>query len=215
MIMDSSIGEYSNMGESSEKSSLLKLGNCLANNSSCYLPENQFETNFGRKIEKIGSGTYGEVYKTDKEYAIKKFRNDDDEDIDPSNLTEIAILRYLNHSRVIPLLGFNLHLEPCDSFFRINLNTAMPLIQESLEDIIRKEHVSIATRKLIIYQMLQGLAYCHAHHIWHRDVKPGNILRLSNGDYCLIDFGLSKINASKRHHHTNEVFTLWYRPIEL
>ena len=30
--------------------------------------------------------------------------------------------------------------------------------------------------KLYLYQMLAGIAYCHAHRVLHRDLKPQNLL---------------------------------------
>ncbi|GBP24433.1 hypothetical protein EVAR_19309_1 [Eumeta japonica] len=52
--------------------------------------------------------------------------------------------------------------------------------------------------KQIIWQTLQGVAYCHRHNCIHRDVKPENILLTSDGVVKLCDFGFARMINSKR-----------------
>ncbi|EDO08204.1 protein kinase domain containing protein [Babesia bovis T2Bo] len=85
--------------------------------------------------------------------------------------------------------------------------------------------------KVIMYQMLQGLAYIHSNRIIHRDIKPQNILiKKSNGlinthealsspcewQVKIGDLGLSTIIPARYlTTMTEEVVTLLYRPPEL
>ena len=39
--------------------------------------------------------------------------------------------------------------------------------------------------------VLQGLRACHDRDVYHRDVKPANIVRGDNGSVCLVDFGIA------------------------
>jgi len=49
-----------------------------------------------------------------------------------------------------------------------------------------------ATRERLAQELIEALAYMHAHQVVHRDLKPSNILITRNGHQLkLIDFGLS------------------------
>jgi len=68
------------------------------------------------------------------------------------------------------------------------------------------------TVKSFLYQLLQGLAYCHKHRVLHRDLKPQNLLINMEGELKLADFGLARGFGIPVKKYTHEVVTLWYRP---
>lgn len=47
--------------------------------------------------------------------------------------------------------------------------------------------------KSIMYQILTGVKYMHSKKVFHRDLKPQNILINSAGNVKIADFGLGRI----------------------
>jgi serine/threonine-protein kinase len=64
---------------------------------------------------------------------------------------------------------------------------------QSCAEILRDENwVEVDEALRIVEQACEGLAYAHRHGVVHRDVKPGNLLRSSEGEVKLADFGIAK-----------------------
>lgn len=68
-----------------------------------------------------------------------------------------------------------------------------------------------ATIKSFMYQLLQGVAFCHENRVLHRDLKPQNLLIKNKGQLKLADFGLARAFGIPVNTFSNEVVTLWYR----
>ena len=67
------------------------------------------------------------------------------------------------------------------------------------------------TIKSFMYQLLQGIAFCHENRVLHRDLKPQNLLINNKGQLKLGDFGLARAYGIPVNTFSNEVVTLWYR----
>ena len=48
----------------------------------------------------------------------------------------------------------------------------------------------------IMSQLLEALAHAHERRVWHRDIKPGNLIVMMNGRVKVADFGIARIEAS-------------------
>ena len=67
-----------------------------------------------------------------------------------------------------------------------------------------------------LFQILHSLIHLHQHRIFHRDLKPQNLLVDSTGTKVkLADFGLARAFGLPIKTYTHEVVTLWYRCPEI
>jgi len=72
--------------------------------------------------------------------------------------------------------------------------------------------------KTMLRQLVEGIGFCHARRILHRDLKPQNLLvdTVDGVDTLKIaDFGLARAVQRPVRKYTKEVVTLWYRPPEI
>jgi serine/threonine protein kinase len=64
-------------------------------------------------------------------------------------------------------------------------------------------------------QILLGMQYLHQNKVFHRDLKPHNILISHAGTVKIADFGLSRVVGMYLETMSKEIETLWYRAPEL
>jgi serine/threonine protein kinase len=69
--------------------------------------------------------------------------------------------------------------------------------------------------KLFLYQLCNGINYCHSRRIIHRDLKPQNLLIDKSGTLKIADFGLARAFSLPIKTLTHEIETLWYRAPEV
>ena len=159
------------------------------------------------KQENIGSGTYGDVFKgiykkSNEIIAIKKIKIElESEGVPSTALREISILRELKHPNIVQLKDV------------VCTENKLFLIFEFLEIDLRKYLVSLSPEeyldsdliKSFLYQILEGVAYCHSKKILHRDLKPQNLLLDQTGRLKIADFGLARAFSIPIRPYTKEV----------
>ena len=71
---------------------------------------------------------------------------------------------------------------------------AMELLEgRDLREVIeKKETGTLEDRLAVMEQVLDGVAFAHARGLVHRDLKPGNVRLLPNGQVKILDFGLAR-----------------------
>lgn len=168
-----------------------------------------------QKLEKIGEGTYGVVYKsrdrmTQEFLALKKIRlENDDEGVPSTAIREISLLKEITHPNVVKLKDI------------VHTDLKLYLVFEFIEQDLKRHLDSFggqlpgATVKNYMYQILNGLVWCHSHRVLHRDLKPQNILIDRHSVIKLADFGLARAFGLPINTLTHEVVTLWYRAPEI
>lgn len=148
------------------------------------------------ELPEIGRGGFANVYRaTDKkttdpvavkmlhdiagvhEEAIKRFRR------------ELRMMEQLSHANVVPVLAQGVADDG-------QIWYAMPLAQGSLSDYVAQIDGNPPQIVEVMRQICAGLEYIHEQGIWHRDLKPGNVLRLESRDgdsdsWAISDFGLA------------------------
>ncbi|OUC46020.1 kinase domain protein [Trichinella nativa] len=169
------------------------------------------------RLEKIGEGTYGVVYKaclrdSNEMVALKKIRLENEADGVPSTaIREISMLKEARHPNVVKLHDVILE------------NARLYLVFEYMSMDLRKYMDSLPPGQLIpeskvksyCYQITEALCFCHMRRIMHRDLKPQNLLIDNNGNIKIADFGLARAVGVPVRPYTHEVVTLWYRAPEV
>ncbi|KAF5176997.1 Cyclin dependent kinase [Thalictrum thalictroides] len=169
------------------------------------------------KVGKIGEGTYGVVYKardlvTNEIIALKKIRLEQEDDGVPSTtIREISLLKEMQHDNIVRLQNV-VHCEKSLYLVFEYLDLDLKKHMESCPELAKNQHIV----KTFLYQILQGVDYCHSHRVLHRDLKPQNLLidRRTN-TLKLADFGLARAFDIPVRALSHEVVTLWYRAPEI
>jgi len=178
-----------------------------------------------QKLEKIGSGTYSNVYKaveveSGRVVALKKVRVDGVGEAESARFMarEITLLRRLgDHPNIVRLDGLVTS--------RLNTAPSLYLVFEYMDHDLTGltaaasasgSRLTLPQVKCYMKQLLSGIEHCHNNGVLHRDIKSSNLLVSSDGILKIADFGLAtSYDPDNTRPMTSQVITLWYRPPEL
>lgn len=181
-----------------------------------------------RKIEKVGVGAYGNVFKaenteTNQIVAIKATIRKEDPvygGFPLSLLREVGILRRVQHENIVQIYEV------------AQTGSGDPLIvmefcHASLLELIhsQKHDLSFSEIKYISRQVLDATGHLHKHGILHRDLATKNVLFNLSGEIKVCDFGISRsafgqdeelgFVSARNLEDPNMIVSLPYRAIEL
>ncbi|XP_071601666.1 MAPK/MAK/MRK overlapping kinase isoform X4 [Heliangelus exortis] len=167
-----------------------------------------------KTVCKIGEGTFSDVLKTlnlkdGKYYACKRMKQRFESMEQVNSLREVQALRKLSHHPNI----IQLHEVVFD---RRNgsLSLICELMNMNIYELIKGRKKPLPEKKIknYMYQLCKSLDYIHRNGIFHRDVKPENIL-IQKKTLKLGDFG-SCTTISSKQPHTEYICTRWYQAPE-
>ena len=144
-------------------------------------------------VEKLGQGAMGEVFrahdpilKRDVAIKIVAGKLSADKVARERFLREAQSASQLTHSNIVTVYDYG--EEQGTAFMVMEL-----LGGHDLREVIEKRLIKGFDEKLaIMEQVLDGLAFAHSRGVVHRDIKPGNVHVLPNGQAKLMDFGLAR-----------------------
>nr|XP_012634307.1 cyclin-dependent kinase 3 isoform X1 [Microcebus murinus] len=132
------------------------------------------------------------------------------EGVPSTAIREISLLKELKHPNIVRLLDV------------VHSEKKLYLVFEFLSQDLKKYMDSTPASELplhlvksYLFQLLQGVNFCHSHRVIHRDLKPQNLLINELGAIKLADFGLARAFGVPLRTYTHEVVTLWYRAPEI
>jgi mitogen-activated protein kinase 1/3 len=174
----------------------------------------------------VGKGSYGIVFKavdtlTGQYVAIKRILNAFDDKVDAVRmLREMKLLRIMKgHPNIVRLISV---LNPVENKPLVDVYMVFELMDSDMRHMLKLNSQNLKEEHFLFffYQMLIGLEYLHSLDVYHRDMKPQNMLVNRDCTLKICDFGLSRVatigqNMNEAFLWTNYVVTRWYRPPEL
>ncbi|EPR78793.1 Casein kinase II alpha subunit [Spraguea lophii 42_110] len=156
----------------------------------------------------IGKGKYSEVFegrtKNGDKCVIKVLKPVKERKI----LREIKILNTLKHKNIVEMIDVVRDGE-CDNY---------SLIFNYVEHVETRQFfckIGVDQFKIYLKQLLEGLAYAHSKGIFHRDIKPLNlVVDVKNKNLRIIDWGLAEYYHPQKSYSVR-VASRFYKGPEL
>jgi len=146
-----------------------------------------------RLTEKLGAGTYGEVWRgehvDDAHFTVAVKLVSPQVKSDPDFISalrrECRSLDSMDHPSIVRFRELVVREDTVAMVLEL-------LEGHDLEDMLGEGPQPIEEVVRVLGHILDGLAYAHGKGVVHRDIKPGNVFRCSDGRVKLLDFGLAR-----------------------
>lgn len=140
-------------------------------------------------IREIGKGGFGTVLQAfdlrmERNVAIKKLPKD--AHTAPRAIREARTIALLSHPNIVTLHDF---LES-ENYFYLVMEQIKGL---EFDDILSKHVLDWQEAVSATLQVSHALECAHLNYVIHRDIKPGNLILLSDGRVKVLDFGIAKL----------------------
>ena len=150
-----------------------------------------------RVVGRLGKGAMGIVYSAyddvmERSVAVKVMMADvqDDPETSARFYREAHAAGQLLHRNIITI--FDLGDDDGRPYIVMEL-----LEGEILGDYLKRpEGVPLEDKVALMLQVCDGLRLAHSKGIFHRDIKPGNLLVTNTGDLKILDFGIARLATS-------------------
>ena len=139
------------------------------------------------------NGSFGQVFQAVKVdtkepvalkevFIVSSYRGRQEKGPRVENEAELQVK--LNHENIVRLLdSWKESDKVCLVFEWLECN---------LSDVLKAKTIDETTKKRFMKMLLSAVAYIHGERIFHRDIKPGNVLLDKNDTLKLGDFGLAR-----------------------
>ena len=167
-------------------------------------------------IKTLGEGGMANVYLAhdnilDRDVAVKVLRGDlaNDEKFVRRFQREALSASSLSHPNIVEMYDVG---EDDGQYYIVMEYVDGKTLKQVLK---QRGHLSVTEVVDIMLQVTDGMAHAHDAYIIHRDIKPQNIMILSNGMIKITDFGVATALNSTQLTQTNSVMgTVHYLPPE-
>ena len=154
------------------------------------------------EIEKhLGRGGMGDVYLVkdtviNRKAALKTIREDNN--LDARQVIELR-QRFYREGQTAGALSHPNIVTVYDLGEALGMSyIVMEFVEgQTLAQLMKKRRLSVAQIKHVIYHAAMGLDHAHKNGIFHRDVKPDNIMVSTTGTVKVMDFGIARLVESQ------------------
>ncbi|CAK72490.1 unnamed protein product (macronuclear) [Paramecium tetraurelia] len=161
----------------------------------------------------VGQGKYGQVFRAQNKLnkqivALKKIKQEKEANGFPRTaMREIHLLSSIKHQNIVSFQEVVVQSK--------NTYLVLEYMDTDLHNLLQRRIVfSLDQVRYLMYQILEALSYLHSRNVYHRDLKPNNILYNVKGQVKICDFGMAN-EYSKKRPQTKRILVPQYRAPEI